>query len=57
MESMYMFPPHRERKRNNIFTAWNQVCFYEKQTPLQYLHVLFFSFHLFSPVVKRVGLY
>lgn len=43
---MYMFPPHGERK-GNIYSL-KSVCFYEKQTPLQYLHVLWFFFFLSS---------
>lgn len=43
MEGMYMFPPHGEGKRKYIYSL-ESVCFYEKQTPLQYLHVLGFFF-------------
>lgn len=55
----------REEKEQHIYSS-ESVCFYEKQTPLQYLHVLlcfvfpFFLFFLSSsrPVVKEgVGLY
>lgn len=48
----------REEKERHIYSL-ESVCFYEKQTPLQYLHVLLWFFFLssFCPVVKRVGLY
>lgn len=49
----------REEKEQHIYSL-KSVCFYEKQTPLQYLHVLlwfFFFLSSFYPVVKRVGLY
>lgn len=47
----------REEKERHIYSL-ESVCFYEKQTPLQYLHVLMFFFTLsfFCPVLKRVGL-
>lgn len=51
----------REEKEQHIYSL-EFVCFYEKQTPLQYLHELledffFFSIQSFYPVVKSVGLY
>lgn len=60
MEGMYMFPPHGERKRNNIFTAWNQ-CVSTRNKHLYNIYMYFFDFFFFLssfyPVVKRVGLY
>ena len=48
----------REEKEQHIYSL-ESVCFYEKQTPLQYLQDLIWFFFLssFHPVVKRVGLY
>lgn len=50
MEGMYMFPPRRERKRNNIFTAWNQ-CVSTRNKHLYNIYMyfwFFFSFHILS---------
>lgn len=57
MEGMYMFPPHGERKRNNIFTAWNQ-CVSTRNKHLYNIYMYFLDFFFlssFCPVVKRVG--
>lgn len=57
MEGMYMFPPHGERKRNNIFTAWNQ-CVSTRNKHLYNIYMYFLDFFFLSsfyPVVKRVG--
>lgn len=37
---MYTFPPDGERKEEGHIYSRKSVCFYEKQTPLQYLHPL-----------------
>ena len=43
MEGMYRFPPHGERKRNNIFTAWNQ-CVSTRNKHLYNIYTDFFDF-------------
>lgn len=58
---MYMFPPPWERKKNNIFTAWN-LCVSTRNKHLyniymNFLKIFFFSIQSFYPVVKSVGLY
>lgn len=40
----------REEKEQHIYSL-ESVCFYEKQTPLQYLHVFFFFLSPFSPTL------
>lgn len=49
MEGMYMFPPHGERKRNDIFTAWNQ-CVSTRNKHLYNIYMYFFDF-FFSPFI------
>ena len=43
---MYMFPPHGEGKRNNIFTAWNQ-CVSTRNKHLYNIYMYFFDFFPF----------
>lgn len=40
---MYMFPPHGERKRNDIFTAWNQ-CVSTRNKHLYNIYMYFVDF-------------
>lgn len=49
MEGMYTFPPHGERKKNNIFTAEISVFLRETNTSTIFTRTFcyFFSFHLF----------
>lgn len=55
MEGMYMFPPHGERKRNDVFTAEVSVFLRETNTSTIFTGTFFFL-SSFYPVVKRVGL-
>lgn len=55
---MYMFPPHGERERNNIFTAWSQcVSTRNKHLYNIYRYSEFFFLSSFCPGVSREGLY
>lgn len=47
MEGMYMFPPHGERKRNNIFTTWN-LCV---STRNKHLYNIYMYFLVFFPFI------
>lgn len=54
MEGMYTFPPDGERKEEGHIYSRKSVCFYEKQTPLQYLHPLvILVLSNFCPVCKK----
>lgn len=44
---MYMFPPHSRRKRNNIFTSWNQ-CVSTRNKHLYIIYMYFFENVLLS---------
>lgn len=55
MEGMYTFPPDGERKEEGHIYSRKSVCFYEKQTPLQYLHPLvILVLSNFCPVCKKM---
>lgn len=47
--------PHGERKEERHIYSLKSVCFYEKQTPLQYLHelLIFFFLSFFYVVVYK----
>lgn len=54
MEGMYTFPPDGERKEEGHIYSRKSVCFYEKQTLLQYLHPLvILVLSNFCPVCKK----
>lgn len=44
-----------EKGKRTTYLQLKSVCFYEKQTPLQYLHVrsIFFFLSSFCPVLKK----
>lgn len=42
MEGMYIFPPHGEWERNNLFTDWNQ-CVSTRNNHLYNMYIFFFE--------------
>lgn len=54
MEDMYMFPPHGERKKNNVFTAEISVFLRETNTSTIFTRTFcyFFPFIFLSCIKK-----
>lgn len=53
MEGMYMFPPHGERKKKNIFTAEISVFLRETNTSTIFTRTFYFFPFIFLSYIKR----
>lgn len=53
MEDMYMFPPHGERKKNNVFTAEISVFLRETNTSTIFTRTFYFFPFIFLSCIKK----